>query len=103
MLVPLVELSRYSVRQTVGFTDFIDYANTPWQMLAVVFPAIAHHGLEAPTYVGLAVLLCALVGAVQLPIAKRAAENWFFSQPAFDQYADAVIAHQDMPDRKSVV
>ena len=66
MLVPLVELSRYSVRQTVGFTDFIDYANTPWQMLAVVFPAIAHHGLEAPTYVGLAVLLCALVGAAQL-------------------------------------
>ena len=65
-LAPLTELSRYSVRQKLGFADFVDYSNSPWQMLSFVFPAIQHHGLEAPTYVGLAVLLCALVGVAQV-------------------------------------
>lgn len=69
-LVPLAELSRYTLRQTLGFAEFVDYANTPWQMLSALFPNVPHDGLEAPTYMGLAVVCCAFVGASQFRL------NW---------------------------
>jgi len=69
-LVPLVELSGYTVRQTLGFAEFVEYANTPWQMLSIMFPSVAHDGLEAPTYMGLATVCCALVGVVHYRV------NW---------------------------
>jgi hypothetical protein len=64
--VPLFELSKHSVRQTLGFAEFLEYANSPSQMISILFPAIAHHRLEAPTYVGLLTLLLAAVGAARL-------------------------------------
>ena len=59
--VPLYEASREAVRQTVSFGQFVSHSNTPAQMLSFFVPAIDHEGREAPTYVGLAVVVFALV------------------------------------------
>lgn len=61
--IPLVEASFLMTRQVVNFSQFIGHGNTPWQLLSAIFPSIVHEGREAPTYVGLATLLFALVGA----------------------------------------
>ena len=61
-LLPLTEISRYMARQSVAFADFVSYANSPAEMLSAVFPAITHIGREAPTYVGLGVLMLAPIG-----------------------------------------
>jgi hypothetical protein len=60
--LPLWEARPLMVRQTVGFGQFVSHSNTPLQMLSMLFPAIVHEGRDAPTYVGLAVLVFALVG-----------------------------------------
>ena len=59
--VPLYEASREAVRQTVSFGQFVSHSNTPAQMLSFFVPAIAHEGREAPTYVGLGIVVFALV------------------------------------------
>jgi hypothetical protein len=59
--VPLYEASREAVRQTVSFGQFVSHSNTPVQMLSFFVPAIEHEGREAPTYVGLAIVVFALV------------------------------------------
>jgi hypothetical protein len=64
-LIPLFEISRYSVRQSFGFAEFVEYANTPAQMLSLLFPLITHSGLESPTYVGLVVLVLAAVAVTR--------------------------------------
>ena len=66
MLLPIAELSTVIMRQRVDFTEFVDYSNSPVAMLSVLFPTIAHVGREAPTYVGLGVLMLAVVGAAQM-------------------------------------
>jgi hypothetical protein len=59
-LVPTLETSAYTARQLVGFGGFVGHANTPAQMLSIVFPTIVHEGREAPTYVGIATLIFAI-------------------------------------------
>lgn len=59
--LPLWEASREMVRQVVSFEQFVSHSNTPAQMLSFLLPAVEHEGREAPTYVGLAVVLFALV------------------------------------------
>ena len=59
--LPLYEASREAVRQTVSFGQFVSHSNTPAQMLSFFMPAIEHEGREAPTYVGLAIVVFALV------------------------------------------
>ena len=49
-------------RQEVNGAQFAGHANSPAQMLSVLFPTILHEGREAPTYVGLATLVFALSG-----------------------------------------
>jgi hypothetical protein len=61
--LPLWEASRDAVRQDVSFAQFVSHSNTPAQMLTFFVPAIAHEGREAPTYVGLATVVFALVAA----------------------------------------
>lgn len=60
-LVPLYEASGQVVRQAIGFGQFVSHSNTPAQMLSALVPQIAHEGREAPTYVGLATLVFALL------------------------------------------
>jgi hypothetical protein len=64
-LLPLAEVSRYAVRQTVTFGDFVSYANSLPQMLSIAFPRLAHPGLESPTYVGLATVMLAPLAIAQ--------------------------------------
>jgi hypothetical protein len=61
--VPLAETMALTARQSLGFEAFVSHANTPAQMLSALFPVIVHEGREAPTYVGLATLVFALVAA----------------------------------------
>ena len=61
--IPLVEASLLMARQEVNFGQFTGHANSASQMLSMLFPTILHEGREAPTYVGLATLLFAFVGA----------------------------------------
>ena len=61
--IPLAETSALTARQSLDFAAFVSHANTPLQMLSMLFPAIIHEGREAPTYVGLAALMCALTAA----------------------------------------
>lgn len=68
-LLPLVEVSRYTTRQSVDFTEFVSYSNTPVEMLSILFPSISHLGREASTYVGLLALVLA-------PIGVRHARSW---------------------------
>ncbi len=62
ILLPLAEISRYMARQSLDFTEFVSYSNSPAEMLSTIFPAITHIGREAPTYVGLGVLMLAPLG-----------------------------------------
>ena len=61
--IPLVEASFLMARQQVNVEQFTAHGNTPAQMLSILFPTILHEGREAPTYVGLATLVFAFVGA----------------------------------------
>jgi hypothetical protein len=61
--IPLAETSALTARQSLGLAAFVSHANTPAQMLSILFPAIVHEGREAPTYVGLAALIFALTAA----------------------------------------
>ena len=61
--IPLAEATALTARQSLGFAAFLSHTNTPAQMLSMLFPAIVHDGREAPTYVGLAALACALTAA----------------------------------------
>ena len=61
--IPLVEASFLMARQEVNLGQFTGHGNSPAQMLSTLFPTILHEGREAPTYVGLATLLFAFVGA----------------------------------------
>jgi len=68
--IPLVEASVLMARQQVNYGQFVGHANTPSQLLSILFPTVLHEGREAPTYVGLATLVLAFVGA---SLARR---NW---------------------------
>ncbi|HEY6509263.1 MAG TPA: hypothetical protein VIY56_14685, partial [Vicinamibacterales bacterium] len=59
--LPFIEASFHMARQSVNLTQFVNRANTPAQMLSLLFPSILHDGREAPTYVGLATLALAAV------------------------------------------
>ena len=61
--IPLAETTALTARQAMDFGAFVSHANTPAQMLSMLFPAIIHEGREAPTYVGLATLVLALAAA----------------------------------------
>jgi hypothetical protein len=61
--IPLVEASTLMARQFVNLGQFVDHSNTPTEFLSALFPSILHDGREAPTYVGVATLLFAFVGA----------------------------------------
>jgi len=61
--LPFVEASLYMARQEASFGQFAAHANSPAQMLSILFPSIAHEGREAPTYVGLITLTLAIAGA----------------------------------------
>ena len=61
--IPLAEASVLTARQSMSFAAFVSHANTPAQMLSILFPAIIHEGREAPTYVGLAALVFAVTAA----------------------------------------
>jgi hypothetical protein len=104
--LPLLEMSGDAVRQTVGFGPFVSHANTPAQMLSLLMPAIAHEGREAPTYVGLAVIVFALVSLRDVrrhwPIAfwslvavvsllagagdSTPVTRWLFDVPLYDRF-----------------
>ena len=61
--IPVAEASLLTARQSMNFAAFVSHANTPAQMLSMLFPAIIHEGREAPTYVGLATLVFAVTAA----------------------------------------
>lgn len=61
--IPLAETTALTARQAMDFGAFVSHANTPAQMLSMLFPAIVHEGREAPTYVGLATLVLAMAAA----------------------------------------
>ncbi len=61
--IPLAETTALTARQAMDFGAFVSHANTPAQMLSMLFPAIVHEGREAPTYVGLATLVLAFAAA----------------------------------------
>lgn len=69
-LIPALETSLYTARQTVNVSQFVGHSNTPAQMLSLLFPDIEHEGREAPTYVGVATLLFAFVAA------RLSLRNW---------------------------
>ena len=69
-VLPVLEASLYTARQTVGYGPFVSHSNTPAAMLSILFPTILHEGREAPTYVGLATLLFAILAA------RRALSQW---------------------------
>ena len=69
--LPFVEASLYMARQAVNFNVFAGHANSPAQMLSILFPSVLHDGREAPTYVGL--LTLALAGAA---VATRVRRDW---------------------------
>ena len=63
-LVPFAEASFETARTTVGFSQFVSSSITLSELLTIpVLPALPHEGREAPLYVGLGVLVLALVGA----------------------------------------
>ena len=64
-VAPLLETSLYTARQGESFGQFVSHANTPAQMLSMLFPTIAHEGREAPTYVGMATLIVVVVSLWQ--------------------------------------
>ncbi len=66
--IPLAEASTLMARQEVNFGQFVGHANSPAQMLSVLFSSIAHEGRESPTYVGLATLA---LGGATLGLARR--------------------------------
>ena len=68
--VPFAEATQYIGRQSVGFDQFVSHANTPVQMLNLLFPSVAHDSREAPLYVGFSVLA---LGALAL---TRAGRHW---------------------------
>ncbi|MGE0590970.1 MAG: YfhO family protein [Vicinamibacterales bacterium] len=59
-VLPVLEVSLYTARQTLRLEAFTSYANTPLQALSIFLPSIAHQTREAPTYLGLVTLVCAL-------------------------------------------
>ena len=61
--IPLAETTALTARQAMDFGAFVSHANSPAQMLSMLFPAVIHEGREAPTYVGLATLVLALAAA----------------------------------------
>lgn len=60
--LPVLETRDLTARQSLDFAQFIARANSPAEMLSMLFPAVMHDGREAPTYVGFAGLIFALVG-----------------------------------------
>ena len=66
--VPFVEATRYIGRQAVGFDQFVSHANSPSQMLSLMFPSISHDVREASVYVGFTVMT---IAALSLGGARR--------------------------------
>ena len=64
--LPFVEASFYMARQEVNFGQFVSHANSPAQMLSMLYPTILHEGREAPTYVGLVTLGLALITVLRI-------------------------------------
>ena len=65
-VLPILETSGLTARQTLSFDAFVSHANTPEQMLSALFPAIIHDGREAPTFVGLSTLVFATAAGARL-------------------------------------
>lgn len=64
--LPFVEASFYMARQAVNFGQFVSHANSPAQMLSMLYPTILHEGREAPTYVGLVTLGFACIAVLRM-------------------------------------
>jgi hypothetical protein len=64
--LPFVEASFYMARQEVNFGQFVGHANSPAQMLSMLYPTILHEGREAPTYVGLVTLGLAFISVLRI-------------------------------------
>ncbi len=64
--LPFVEASLYMARQEVSFSQFVGHANSPAQLLSMLYPSILHEGREAPTYVGLVTLGLACIAVLRL-------------------------------------
>jgi hypothetical protein len=75
-LLPVLEASNYTARQFVGLAAFLGHSNTPAQTLSILFPTILHEGREAPTYVGIAALVFAVVAAGSIVRNWRVAFWW---------------------------
>ncbi|MGH9350462.1 MAG: YfhO family protein [Vicinamibacterales bacterium] len=69
-LVPFVEVTGHMARDVVNFGQFVSRSLTPAEMWSALFPTILKDGREAPTYVGLAILVFAGVAAT------RAGRDW---------------------------
>ena len=65
-LLPQFDIMPEMARQQMSFERFVSHANSPAQMLSILFPAIEHEGREAPTYIGLATLVLASIGIAQV-------------------------------------
>jgi len=65
-LLPQVDIMEQMARQQMSFEQFVSHANSPVQMLSILFPAIEHEGREAPTYIGLITLVLASIGIAQV-------------------------------------
>ena len=75
-LLPVMEAANYTARQFVSRAAFLGHSNTPAQTLSILFPTILHEGREAPTYVGIAALLFAVVALRSIVRNWRVAFWW---------------------------
>ena len=71
-VLPFLESTFYITRQDVSLGQFTARSNTLPQLLSLLFPAVLHDGREAPTYVGVATLIFASVGALRVRSEWRA-------------------------------
>ncbi|MDA1184879.1 MAG: YfhO family protein [Acidobacteria bacterium] len=69
-LLPQFDIMQQMARQQMSFEQFVGHANSPAQMLSMLFPAVEHEGREAPTYVGLVTLVLATLSVA------HARRNW---------------------------
>jgi hypothetical protein len=64
-LLPFAESIRYMAREEMSYGQFISRGNAPAQLWSALFPTVLHDGREAPTYVGLLMVVFAIVGAAR--------------------------------------
>jgi hypothetical protein len=64
-LLPFAQSLAYMAREEMSYGQFVSQGNTPAQLWSALFPTVLHEGREAPTYVGLLIVIFAVAGAAR--------------------------------------